>query len=121
MEEKTGYTIHEIRECIRKKDAINKIFFQNLGLKSYSQIITVLNFDEIIDKIVKDTYFNLFSKILRQLSRIIELYSKVINDKALILLALKKIYGTTDSEKWIRIKLEELIIERIIKRLSMIS
>ncbi len=116
LEEKTGYTIHEIRECIRKKDAINKIFFQNLGLKSYSQIITVLNFDEIIDKIVKDTYFNLFSKILRQLSRIIELYSKVINDKALILLALKKIYGTTDSEKWIRIKLEELIIERIIKR-----
>ena len=42
--------------------------------------------------------------------------SKITNEKGLILLALKKMSGTTESERWISIKLEELIIERLMKR-----
>ena len=69
-----------------------------------------------MDKLVKDIFFYILSKILRQLSRIIELYLKISNDKTLFLLALRKIFGTTDSEDWVKVKLEELIIEKLNKR-----
>lgn len=116
IEQKTERPMTDFREFIRKKGAIDKIFLQNLGLNSYSQILAILNFEDIINNIVKDTFYYIFSKILRQLSRIIELYLKVSNDKALFLVALKKMYGTTESEKWVWIKLEELLIERLISR-----
>ncbi len=114
IEEKTGCSINDFREYVRKKEVIDKVFLQDLKLNSYSQILTLLNFEEIIDNITKQIYFYIFSKIVRQISRIIEIYLKISNEKALFLLALKKMYGTTDSEKWVWIKLEELIIVRII-------
>jgi hypothetical protein len=107
---------NEIDDYKTKKQIIDRVFIDELRLKNYSHIIFVLEFDEIVDEIVKDIFFYILSKILRQLSRIIELFFKVSNDRSLFLLALKKIFGTTDSEEWVRIKLEELIIERIIKR-----
>jgi len=100
----------------KKKQVIDKVFLSELKLKNYSQILFILDFEDIINEIVKDIFFYILSKILRQLSRIIELYSKVSNDRSLYLLAMKKIVGTTDSEEWVRIKLEELIIERIKRR-----
>ncbi len=100
----------------KKKQVIDKVFLSELKLKSYSHILFILDFEDIINKIVKDIFFYILSKILRQLSRIIELYSKVSNDRSLYLLALKKIVGTTDSEEWVKIKLEELIIERLKRR-----
>lgn len=116
LEKKIGSTIKDLRDYIRKKDIIDKIFIDKLNLKNYSQLLLLLNFEEIIDNIVKEIFFYIISKILRQLSRILELYLKVINDKGLTLLALKKMYDTTDSEEWVWIKLEELLIERLIKR-----
>ena len=107
---------NDIEDYKTKKQIIDKVFIDELKLKNYSHIIFVLEFDEIISEIVKDIFFYILSKILRQLSRIIELFFKVSNDRSLYLLALKKILGTTDSEEWVRIKLEELIIERIIRR-----
>ncbi|MFW9941662.1 MAG: hypothetical protein ACFFFT_11525 [Candidatus Thorarchaeota archaeon] len=104
----TGYS--------KKKHVIDKVFLGELKLKNYSQILFILDFEDIINEIVKDIFFYVLSKILRQLSRIIELYSKVSNDRSLYLLGIKKIVGTTESEEWVRIKLEELIIERIKKR-----
>ncbi|MCK4780888.1 MAG: hypothetical protein KAT57_11890, partial [Candidatus Lokiarchaeota archaeon] len=100
----------------RKKQAIDKVFLDELKLKNYSHILFILEFDEIINELAKDIFFYILSKILRQLSRIIELYLKVSNDRSLFLLALKKIDGTTDSEEWIKIKLEELIIKRLNRR-----
>lgn len=99
-----------------KKQVIDKVFLNELKIKNYSHILFILDFEDIINKIVKDIFFYILSKILRQLSRIIELYFKVSNDRSLYLLALKKIFGTTESEEWVRIKLEELIIERLYKR-----
>ncbi|MFX1366594.1 MAG: hypothetical protein ACFFCE_00145 [Promethearchaeota archaeon] len=116
LEEKTGTSINNLKLFIRKKQAIDKVFLDELKLKSYSHILFILEFDDIINEMAKDIFFYILSKILRQLSRIIELYHKVSNDRSLFLLALKKINGTTDSEEWIRIKVEELIIKRLIRR-----
>ncbi len=116
IEEKTGTNINDLRLYIRKKQAIDKVFLDELKLKNYSHILFTLEFDEIINELAKDIFFYILSKILRQLSRIIELYLKVSNDRSLFLLALKKIDGTTYSEEWIKIKLEELIIKRLNRR-----
>jgi len=116
IEEKTGNTINNLRQYIRKKQAIDKVFLNGLQLRSYSHLLFILEFEDIINEISKDIFFYILSKILRQLSRIIEAYLKVSNDRSLFLLALKKMNGTTDSEEWVKIKLEELIIKRINKR-----
>lgn len=116
LEEKTGTNINTLREYIGKKQAIDKVFLNELKLKNYSHILFVLEFEDIINELAKDIFFYILSKILRQLSRIIELYFKVSNDRSLFLLTLKKIYGTTESEDWVKIKLEELIIQRLNKR-----
>ena len=116
LEETNGIKLNELRDFVRKKDIIDKVFLQELQLKNYSQLLLLLNFDDIINNLVKDIFYYLFTKIIRQISRIIELFLKVTNDKALILVAFKKISGTTESEEWIRIKLEELVINRLLKR-----
>jgi len=116
IENKTGYKITKLKEFIQKKQAIDKIFLDELKLIDYAHILFILEFEEIINEMAKDVFFYILSKILRQLSRIIESYLKVSNDKSLFLLALKKIYGITESEDWVKVKLEELIINRIIRR-----
>ncbi|MHA1670896.1 MAG: hypothetical protein ACTSV5_09990 [Promethearchaeota archaeon] len=116
LEERLGFTINDLREFVRKKQIVEKVFFHELHLSNYSQIILLLNFDEFFNNIVKDIYLHILSKILRQYCRIIELYDKVTNDKGLFLLALTKIEGTLESEEWVNIKFEELIINRIMKR-----
>jgi len=116
LEDRLGCSINDIREFARKKQIIDKIFFQDMNLSNYSQIIFILNFDEIFENIVTDIYFYNLSKIFRQLSRIIELYHKITNDKSLINEAIKKMEGTLENEDWVNVKLEELIIKRIMKR-----
>jgi hypothetical protein len=116
LEEKTGKNISILIEYIRKKQVIDKVFLDELKITNYSHLLFILEFEDIIKNLAKDIFFYVLSKIFRQLSRIIELYSKVSNDRSLLLLALKKIDGTTDSEEWIRVKLEELIIKRLNRR-----
>ncbi|MFX1309228.1 MAG: hypothetical protein ACFE8C_05960 [Promethearchaeota archaeon] len=116
LEEKTGTTINELKQYIRKKQAIDRVFLSELKLKNYSHLLFILEFEDVLNKITRDIFFYILSKILRQLSRIIEVFLKVSNDRSLFLLALKKIDGTTESEEWISVKLEELIIKRIINR-----
>jgi len=115
-EEKPGYAKGDYQEYIKKKKIIDKVFIHDLNLKNYSQILLILNFNEIITNLARDIFYYIFSKIVRQISRIIEFYLKISNEKALYLLGLKKMYGITDSEQWVWVKLEELIIDRIIKR-----
>jgi len=116
LEEKVGYSINDLRQFTRKKQIIDKIFFQDLNLINYSQILYLLNFHEIIDNIVKDIYFYNLSKTIRHLCRIIEIYDKISNDKSLINEALKKMEGTLEDEDWVDIKLEEIMIKRVMKR-----
>ena len=105
----------ELQDFMRKKELIDKVILEDLNLRDYSQVLLLLNLEDILDKLVKEIFFYIFSKVFRPLGRIIELYSKVSNNKALFLLALRKMYGTTESEEWVFIKLEELLIKRIIK------
>lgn len=114
IEEKTGFNKSELKTFLLKKQIIDRIFIEKLGLKDYSQILTLLEFNKILDQIVRDTFFYILSKILRQLSRIIESYSKIVNEKTLFLLAFRKIFGTKESEEWVRVKIEELLIQRLI-------
>jgi hypothetical protein len=116
LQDRTGLSVSDLIETFRKKQVIDRVFIDELNIKNYAQILFIIDFDEIIEELAKNVYFYNLSKILRQLSRIIELYLKVSNDKSLFLLGFKKIFGTIDSEEWIRVKLEELIIKRIIKR-----
>ena len=116
LEKKTGFSINNLREFVRKKQKIDKIFFQDLKLNNYSQIILLIDYDEIFNNLVTDLYYNILAKILRQLSRIIELYGIISNDKAIFSPALKRADQTSDVEDWGQIKLEELSIERLMKR-----
>ncbi|MBD3193792.1 MAG: hypothetical protein GF317_01965 [Candidatus Lokiarchaeota archaeon] len=116
IEDKIGITYINLKDFERKKQIIDKIFLNQLSLNSYSQILFIMDFNEIMDNLVKDSFFYLLSKILRQLSRIIESYLKVANERPLFLMALKKMMNTTESEEWVWIKIEELLIQRIVSR-----
>ncbi|GAJ00455.1 unnamed protein product, partial [marine sediment metagenome] len=56
LEDRLGFTINDLREFVRKKQIVEKVFFHDLNLSNYSQIILLLNFDEYINNIVKDIY-----------------------------------------------------------------
>lgn len=116
IEKNTNYTYKELKDFEKKKEIVDNIFLKNLNLVNYSQILFLLDFKDILNNIVKDIFFYILSKILRQLSRIIESYLKISNEKALYLLALNKMYKTTKSDEWVWIKLEELLIKRLKKR-----
>ncbi|MHA1726226.1 MAG: hypothetical protein ACTSXH_15540 [Promethearchaeota archaeon] len=116
IQKRINHKKNEIKEALRKKELVEKIFFEKLQLKNHDQILLLLEFDHFLENLSKEIFFQLISKILRQLSRIIELYMKITSDKALYLLGLKKISGLTESEDWVRIKLEELMINRITER-----
>jgi len=116
LENKTGINVNDLREFVRKKQTVDKIFFQGLSLSNYSQIILLLNYDEILSNIVTDLFYNLLSKILRQLSRIIELYGILSNDKAIYSRSLQVVKGDKGFEDWVQVKLEELSIERTMRR-----
>ncbi len=116
IEEDIEYSYFDLKDLIRKKETIDKVFLNQLNLKNYSQILFLLEFDKILDALMKESFFYILSKILRQLSRIIESYLKISNEKGLYLLALKKIENTTESEEWVQIKIEELVINRLIER-----
>ncbi len=103
LEENTGAKINDLIQYIRKKRVIDKVFLEDLKIKSYSHLLFILEFEDIITEISKDIFFYILSKILRQLSRIIEVYLKVSNDRSLYLLSLKKMDGTTDSEEWVKV------------------
>ncbi|MFX0076189.1 MAG: hypothetical protein ACFE96_12155 [Candidatus Hermodarchaeota archaeon] len=116
LEKKTGFSINNLREFVRKKLRIDKIFFHDLKLINYSQIILLIDYDEIVNNLVTDLFYNILTKVLRQLSRIIELYGIISNDKAIFSPALKRSDKGENSEDWSQIKLEELSIKRLMKR-----
>ncbi|MFX1275911.1 MAG: hypothetical protein ACFFBP_06700 [Promethearchaeota archaeon] len=105
----------DLKTFIKKKEIVEKVILNDLNLRSHAHILLLINFNDILERLLREFFYYLFSKIFRPLARIIELYYKVSNNKALFLLALKKMNETTESEKWVFIKIEELLIQRIIK------
>ncbi len=105
-----------LKEFVQKKEVVDKLFLQNLNLQNYSQLLNLFEFENILQEMAKDIFFYFFSRVIKQLSRIVELYLKITNERALFLLTLKKIQSTTDSEEWVWVKLEELLVKRLLKR-----
>ena len=54
LEKKTGFKINNLREFVRKKQTIDKIFFRDLKLSNYSQIILLIDYEEIFNNLVTD-------------------------------------------------------------------
>jgi len=110
--------LQELLDIDRKlKDEI-MIPFQ---IDSISQIRLMLSLDEVLKGLQKDLFYSMFKNFLHFFSRIIELYEKVKKDKEIILIAFKRISELKSSEKWIQVKLEDLIIEKIKRRQSEIQ
>lgn len=117
----TGVTLKELKTYFLKAQLIDKRIIQPNNLQDYSQLLLILNFHDIFENLSKEIYFSIFSEILRHLGRILETYIKLSDDKALFLLGLRKIFTTTSTEGWVEVKIEELMIERLIKRQKELS
>ena len=105
----------------RKKQIIREKIFNLVNVSNYSSLVLFLDHKDILMRLSREIFFIIFSKISRQVSRILETYIKVKEDKSLYLLGIKHIFNSINQEKWIAIKIEELIIERIMNRQKELS
>ena len=119
--EDIGITFNELKMYLLKAQIIDQKILNPNKLHDYSQLLLILNYEEILLNLARDVYFSIFSEILRQLGRILETYVKISDDKALFLLGLRKIFSTTGTEEWIVVKIEELMIERLLRRQDELS
>jgi len=116
-----GISPKELKTYNLKDQIIKKKIMKKYNLQNYSKLLKILEYNEVLTNIAKEIYYNLFSDILRHLGRILETYIKISDDKALFLLGYRKIFGTTSTEKWISVKIEELMIERMLRRQQELS
>ncbi|MHA1300590.1 MAG: hypothetical protein ACTSO9_14325, partial [Candidatus Helarchaeota archaeon] len=103
-------------ELIQREKIFNEKIMKNASVKDIDQIRLSLKMDSMLKDISKDVFYSIFSNFLRSSSRIIELYEKIKKDKEIILIAINRILQTKESEEWIKVKIEDLIIEKIMDR-----
>lgn len=108
----------DIRKLLKKTQIVKDKFLPSSGIGNIEELILCLSKDEILESLAKDVYFNLIGDICRQLGRVVEMYLKIKDDKSKFLLALKRIFETETvaAEDWVAVKLEEIILERLVKR-----
>lgn len=111
---------------------IKQIYMKNLIISSIiqpkypiggnlSNYALLFNIDKINDTLANQIFFNLFAKVCVQIARIYENFVKIKQDKGIILLGLKRIFDSKQEEDWIRVKIEELIIQRLMARQKEVS
>lgn len=118
---KIGKDEEDFLKIYRKKQIIREKLFKIVKVSNYSSLVLFLEHNDILMRLSREIFFTLFSKISRQISRVLETYIKVKEDKSLYLLGIKHIFNSVNQEKWIAIKIEELIIERIMNRQKELS
>ncbi len=101
---------------VHKESVLNQEIFPKYGIKWYTTLLMLYDLPEIYKNLTRFIYFNMFSKICRQVGRILETYVKLKEDKNLCLLGLKRIMDSNETDSWVIIKIEELIIRRILNR-----
>jgi hypothetical protein len=106
----------DLQELFGKKQIIELVLKKKYNFERYSGFIMLHELSEIYEQLCRFIYFHFFSKICRQIARILETYVKSKEDKGLILLGLRRIFSANENEKWIEVKIEELILERIMNR-----
>ena len=99
-----------------RQKSLELILSKKYPLKWLSGYILLFDLEDIFQNLAKHIYFTFFSKICRQIARILETYSKLKDDRSLILLGLKRIFDAAGQEEWVNVKIEELIIDRIRSR-----
>lgn len=114
---KIGTNPEELKKLNKKKQLIlEKVMVPN-SISNFSSVVTLYDFNVILDNITREIFFSLFSKFTRQICRVLESYIKIKEDMAILLLAFKRINSTSDSnDEWVKIKIEELAIQRLMNR-----
>ncbi len=108
----------DLHKYLKKTQIIKEKFLPSSNMANIDELILCLSKDLILENLAKDVYFSLIGDICRQLGRVLEMYLKIKDDKSKYLLALKRIFETETvvTEDWVAVKLEEMIIERLIHR-----
>ncbi len=110
-------TFEELQQKYQQKMIIEKLIRKKYPLKGPISCYTmVFDIPEILANLCKTIYFTFFRKISCQISRVLETYVKIKEDKGLYLLGLKRIFESTRNEEWVVVKIEELIIQRLMRR-----
>jgi len=114
--EMAGVNYDRFTNLYKKEQLLNTILKKKYPYKWYSTLIFFFDLPEIYQNLARFIYFNIFTKICNQVARILETYVKCKEDKGLFLLGLKRIYESGEQEKWVMVKIEELMIERMMNR-----
>jgi len=103
-----------------KKDAIQEHFINAHGLQGTDHLLFALDYQSILELLSKHVYYSFLTRMLRPLGRLIESYDKIGADRALFSPILSHLLQP-NAEQWVAIKLEELVIARIMKRQQELS
>jgi len=116
IEKEISISSARAKQLLEFENQLNKEILIPYEIEGVSQLRLILNLQAVLSVIEKDLFYSNFRNFLLFFSRIIELYQKIKKDKEIFLMAFKRISDLKSGEKWIQVKLEDLIIEKIMKR-----
>ena len=106
----------EVINFYNKSVIVDTVLAQHFNSDRIYNLIFLTDLDEALKNLARLIYFSLFSKACVQMARILEVYIKINGDNSILLLGLKKVNEMREKEKWVQIKIEELILSRIMNR-----
>lgn len=109
-------SLPELRDLLEKEKKIKQEILEPYQISNIENISMVISSLPILQDLEKEIFYHMLKSILIHVSRLIEQYEKLRKDKQTFLLALKKIPELDESENWIQVKLEDLIIKKIMAR-----
>ncbi len=111
-----GESYEVIINLYNKFQVVNQIIKSVLPIGGINWLVLIFDIDSIMENLSRIIYYSIFSSVCKQMSRILEVYIKINEDKSILLLGIKKVLEGKDETDWVRIKIEELLIHRIMKR-----
>ncbi|NVM04421.1 MAG: hypothetical protein HWN67_19010 [Candidatus Helarchaeota archaeon] len=106
----------ESLKSLIEKNKMLKQIIKDTDIRDIEQIRLSLKMDNILKEISRDIFYTLITNFLRSISRVVEQYQKIKKDKEIFLIALNRIFDLKSSENWIKVKVEDLIIKKIMDR-----
>ncbi|MHA1379370.1 MAG: hypothetical protein ACTSRG_13400 [Candidatus Helarchaeota archaeon] len=103
-------------ELIEKEKTLKEKVLKDSDIQDLEQIRLSLKMDEILKDISRDILYSILTNFLCSISRILELFEKIKKDKEIFLIAINRTLETKSSEEWVKVKIEELIIDKIMDR-----
>ncbi|MHA1144106.1 MAG: hypothetical protein ACTSRW_05155 [Candidatus Helarchaeota archaeon] len=109
-------SLRDLQDLLEKEKILKNEILIPFQVVNVDNLRLALSSIPILTNLEKEIFYHVLKNILRHISRLIEQYEKLKKDKEIFLLALKKIPQLTESENWIQVKLEDLIIKKIMAR-----